>query len=288
MAFKFNPFIGNLDMVSVSNLVDGTTAGQMSFWNGSDWTYTETSEMVWDDVNKAISLGNGGGLTWDSLDDGTYTGSSYVRGIGNSGIRIGGIGTRFDDAKYVDFDFDKTGWTVQIDASDVIEFRKDLLIGSNVALRYGAYNAGWIGYSTQGDYHSLFIGTQNGTRGEAHNIVIGDLNRFSSDMNLPYSNDPTMWFYGDGSTDNTKTGRLQYVSSGDYFSIDAQSNPIVLQENGGNVGIGITPSEKLDVNGIVKATGYKSSDGSAGITTTFTNGDGNTVTVKNGLITDIS
>ena len=41
-------------------------------------------------------------------------------------------------------------------------------------------------------------------------------------------------------------------------------------------------------NGKVKATGYKSSDGSEGVTTTFTNGDGDTVTVKNGLITDIS
>jgi len=57
----------------------------------------------------------------------------------------------------------------------------------------------------------------------------------------------------------------------------------------GNVGINKTnPSEKLDVAGNIIADGYKSSDGSDGLTTTFLNADGDTVTVKNGLITDIS
>lgn len=56
----------------------------------------------------------------------------------------------------------------------------------------------------------------------------------------------------------------------------------------GNVGIGVvTPSEILDVAGNIKATGYKSSDGSAGATGSFTSSDGKTITVKNGLITGI-
>jgi hypothetical protein len=63
------------------------------------------------------------------------------------------------------------------------------------------------------------------------------------------------------------------------------SNTIVL----GNDDI-ITTALKGDVStlGTIKGGGFESSDGSAGITTTFTNGDGNTVTVINGLITDIS
>jgi hypothetical protein len=36
---------------------DGTSAGQMSFWNGSKWTYTETSELYWDDTNKRLGIG---------------------------------------------------------------------------------------------------------------------------------------------------------------------------------------------------------------------------------------
>ena len=47
------------------------------------------------------------------------------------------------------------------------------------------------------------------------------------------------------------------------------------------------PREVLDVNGTVRATGFKSNDGSAGITTTITTASlvGKTITIKNGLIT---
>lgn len=56
----------------------------------------------------------------------------------------------------------------------------------------------------------------------------------------------------------------------------------------GNVGIGTaSPSEKLDVSGTVKATSYKSSDGSAGVSGSFTTTDGKTITIKNGLVTSI-
>lgn len=48
-----------------------------------------------------------------------------------------------------------------------------------------------------------------------------------------------------------------------------------------------TARDTFDVVGTMIANGYKSSDGSAGVTTTFTNGDAATVTVKNGLITSI-
>jgi hypothetical protein len=61
----------------------------------------------------------------------------------------------------------------------------------------------------------------------------------------------------------------------------------------GDVGIGTTaPSKKLDVNGDISLESgsgdYYSNDGSQGWTGTFINGDGDTVTVKNGIITDVS
>jgi hypothetical protein len=36
----------------------GTAQGQLLFWNngGSAWTYTETSEWVWDDTNKRVGI----------------------------------------------------------------------------------------------------------------------------------------------------------------------------------------------------------------------------------------
>lgn len=43
----------------------------------------------------------------------------------------------------------------------------------------------------------------------------------------------------------------------------------------------------LKTDGDFQAAGYKSSDGSAGATGSFTSADGKTITVKNGLITAI-
>lgn len=53
-----------------------------------------------------------------------------------------------------------------------------------------------------------------------------------------------------------------------------------------------SPSKTLDVNGDISLEAgsgdYYSNDGSQGWTGTFTNGDGDTVTVKNGIITDVN
>lgn len=35
--------------------IDWTTAWQLSFWNGTNWTYTETNELFWDDTAKVIN-----------------------------------------------------------------------------------------------------------------------------------------------------------------------------------------------------------------------------------------
>jgi len=56
-----------------------------------------------------------------------------------------------------------------------------------------------------------------------------------------------------------------------------------------SIGIGLSnPAYTFDVDGAIHGTDYYSSDGSLGWTGTFTNGDGKTVTVKNGLITGVS
>lgn len=59
------------------------------------------------------------------------------------------------------------------------------------------------------------------------------------------------------------------------------------------MGVGTaSPSKKVDVDGDISLEAgsgdYYSNDGSQGWTGTFTNGDGDTVTVKNGIITDVS
>jgi len=41
-----------------AKIEDGTAAGQVAFWNGTKWVHTETSELVWDDTNKRVGIGN--------------------------------------------------------------------------------------------------------------------------------------------------------------------------------------------------------------------------------------
>jgi hypothetical protein len=87
-----------------------------------------------------------------------------------------------------------------------------------------------------------------------------------------------------------------------YLYMDARTNGsfdnATLKIDANNrVGIGFTgttrPAETLDVNGTIKGTNYKSSDGSTGITQTITINDGNdtgahTLTFKNGILTAYS
>ena len=79
-----------------------------------------------------------------------------------------------------------------------------------------------------------------------------------------------------------------YGSSAVTMQINQADSNLLLQPSNGFVGIGTTsPGEKLDVSGTVKATGYKSSDGSAGVSGSFTTTDGKTITIKDGLVVSI-
>jgi hypothetical protein len=87
------------------------------------------------------------------------------------------------------------------------------------------------------------------------------------------------------------TSGLRVVTgTGGFFRVaDGSDNTLFRVQNNGNVGINTTsPTEKLTVSGNIQATGYKSSDGSTGATGSFTDAGGQVVTVKNGLITNIS
>lgn len=57
-------------------LDDGTSAGQMAFWNGTKWVKTETSEMFWDDTNKRLGVGT---TSPDKVLDVSGTGSVYAQ-----------------------------------------------------------------------------------------------------------------------------------------------------------------------------------------------------------------
>jgi len=99
------------------------------------------------------------------------------------------------------------------------------------------------------------------------------------------------WFIADGFGDVLPGPGIgiRVDTNDDFYLMTNDTNRLIVT-NDGNVGIGTTsPSEKLEVSGTIKATGYKSSDGTAGMTDTrsFNDADGNAhaITIKNGLIT---
>ena len=65
-------------------LPPGTAAGQMLFWTGTEWTYTETSEVFWDDIEKRFGIINNEPTS--ELDvTGTVTMSRLLAGGVNEG-----------------------------------------------------------------------------------------------------------------------------------------------------------------------------------------------------------
>jgi hypothetical protein len=69
-----------------------------------------------------------------------------------------------------------------------------------------------------------------------------------------------------------------FLGAGDDASISYDGTNLII--NPKEVGSGI-----LDVQGVLQTDGYNSADGTAGISTTFVDAGGNTITVKDGLIT---
>ncbi len=63
---KFDKILGEYREKDIN---DGSTAGQVPFWNGIGLAYPETSELVWDDVNKNLGIGTSTPLSRIHLED---------------------------------------------------------------------------------------------------------------------------------------------------------------------------------------------------------------------------
>ena len=83
-----------------TSLDSGTAAGQMLFWDAanSKWTYTSTSELVWDDVSKRLGINfnnptvalevDGGARFWDDVQVNTGGGTSAFSMVGNADLNL--------------------------------------------------------------------------------------------------------------------------------------------------------------------------------------------------------
>ena len=127
-----------------------------------------------------------------------------------------------------------------------------------------------------------------GSAAPYYRLEVNGANTQATGITLLSSGSDALNIYSSGAnTDIYMTARRNY-SSNLYMGVVGKETALTVQATTGNVGIGTTsPGEKLEVSGTVKATGYKSSDGSAGVSGSFTTTDGKTITIKDGLVVSI-
>jgi hypothetical protein len=210
-----------------------------------------------------------------------------------------GIGTTSPSAKLEVSDSNTTKTAIHIDNTSTGGNRWDIAsIGSGVSGRVGnlqirndsdtlniveiteAGNVG-IGTTDPGARLHAKTGSSNGSAYQSSvGLIVEGATRSIIQVN---STTDAYMMFGDATTLNKAW--VGYNHTVDQLSLHT-GGTITMN---GNVGIGTTnPGEKLDVDGTVKAQGYKSSDGTAGITgtMTFTDKDSitRTITYKNGLV----
>jgi len=140
-------------------------------------------------------------------------------------------------------------------------------------------NAGNIGIGTLSPDIKLLVG--DGSNSNGNIIGVNGVDTTYTGYRLQ-TGGTEKWFIGMDST----------ASNNDLiFRRNSGGNDLIIKNDTGNIGIGaLSPTQKLEVNGNIRASGYYSGDGSAGLTRTINvrksdNSGPCAITVKNGLIT---
>lgn len=259
IGYRSNPN-GAADLVSIGdrfgeNVTSGANAVLIASTMGGAGTLTTATG--------AIVLGKAAGVT--SLLNSVYIGEggSYVNGtecvaIGkNSGAKAstGGVQSRSSEISIGSF----AGYTTAASTGKVVIGHYAGYNGSGAYQVCLGFEAGRRASVAAGDAHCVYIGYRAGSSGTGGPQDAGNY------------------------TKSVAIGYRAYVAASNVIALGGVAADAV------SVGIGTaSPSETLDVVGNVKATGFKSADGSLGASGTFTSADSKTVTVKNGLITSIS
>ena len=269
---------------TIAQLTAAKPSGQvLAFCEETNLIYRyESSDSVTANSWSILTTGNGGNTRWVSL----FYNEINIDSTGKVGINTTGADKRFeildtvtqfrltyaDGSKFVDFTVD-TNHDLLIQPSSTGQIKLQPTTDSTDFFQVLDADGGTPILNVDSTNERVGIGTTSPGAKLEINDAIAPKMRFGRSSSY-------YWDIGHTSSD---------------FQIQSQTGGTIMHLNyDGNVGVGTTsPSEKLQVNGTVRATSYKSSDGSAGVTSTFTVRNGNnsaslTFVIKNGIVTSVS
>ena len=266
---------------------DGSAAGQMAFWDGSTWKHTETSELFWHDTSKLLGIGTNNPNMRLTVDGGIETlGSRAISpAVSAASLSIENEGEyaelhTFPAETPIPLKFGASGFIFNEDGLDA-DFRIE---GDTEA------NLFFLDASTD----RIGVGT-NAADARLHTkLASGRI------FEVEKTGDERIWYIDTTNIDHIKkVGNI--VLSADPNSAVA-STLIQMRIDGvqefefrdnhiyfgsaEDTNIYRSAANLLRTDDTFQAGGYKSSDGSTGVTGTFVDRNGFTVTVKNGIITD--
>ncbi len=269
---------------------DITTTGTGSSFGGLTDSSIADTQVVYSNSNR---LTGDAGLTFAS-GTGTLSATEFVGG----GSGLTGL------ASY----WDRTGTTLSpVSAGDIIQITemginmaptapltlKSTGINTDVFSIYSSTGGTLMDFTEQSDGSAIF--DFKDSAGTVKSRISDDNSFFLNKLGIGVSAPSYSLDVVDSSAAENNVFRVAVSGVTNGFQIKQVDSVIQYTFSTGNVGIGTTtPSEKLEVDGNIKATGtiqganYKSGDGSAGITQSETGVNNFDIVIKDGLITSFT
>ena len=269
---------------------DITTTGAGSSFGGLTDSSIADTQVVYSNSNR---LTGDAGLTFAS-GTGTLSATEFVGG----GAGLTGL------ASY----WDRTGTTLSpVSAGDIIQITemginmaptapltlKSTGINTDVFSIYSSTGGTLMDFTEQSDGSAIF--DFKDSTGTVKSRISDDNSFFLNKLGIGVSAPSYSLDVVDSSAAENNVFRVAVSGVTNGFQIKQVDSVIQYTFSTGNVGIGTTtPSEKLEVDGNIKATGtiqganYKSGDGSAGITQSETGVNNFDIVIKDGLITSFT
>ncbi|MFW6119405.1 MAG: hypothetical protein ACOC80_00665 [Petrotogales bacterium] len=249
----------------------------LKFSNG--YMSTGTFPALYPDQDNVVNLGllYGPGLTPYRFKNGRFSDTVYATSFKGETLSLSS-NLITDSTGSISFDNENIITTGDVTADNIVGNSLKVSASNNREVEIKPGNALDIKTILYADRWVMQNLREDGSGGWARNIM-----EFQDENEDRYF---TIGAFGNGQ--DVRYGYIGVAYNDAVIKLSTPNTDDAENRVGINLGSSTRPAYTLDVGGDIKAESYKSSDGSEGWTGSFTNGDGDTVTIKNGLITNVN